>query len=171
MRGFDIDHILVGPGGVFALEAKWSAEGWATTWARDRIDNAIAGARDNARHVRLLLRAEPHHMNISVQSIVVPWPSRSGDIRPMSEGVTFGSELQGSCVALQRAMLSPSEVRTAGDALMDFVRRRDDHEMARRKICGLRRWWYSARFDPLAKSARRYREGPRVPRSRMRGGS
>ncbi len=40
MSGFDIDHVLIGPGGVVALETKWSNEGWETSWSRGRLEDA-----------------------------------------------------------------------------------------------------------------------------------
>ncbi len=150
MDGYDIDHILIGPGGVFALETKWSAEGWAKPWPPDRLDSAARKAQNNARHVKSLLRAEAHLLDISVDPLVVLWPSRPAGLR-LPERVIFGTTLKEFCTGLESDQLDSDAVSTAAEAIATFMRRRDDYELERRRIGRLRRRWYSRRFDPLGK--------------------
>jgi hypothetical protein len=49
----DIDHVLIGPGGAFAVETKWSATSWRSDYARPRLRDAVAQAQRNARALRL----------------------------------------------------------------------------------------------------------------------
>jgi hypothetical protein len=45
----DIDHVMVGPGGVVAVETKWSAQGWTLDPPEPRVLAAANRARDNAK--------------------------------------------------------------------------------------------------------------------------
>lgn len=48
----DIDHLLIGPGGVYVVETKWSGAGWGDRWALDRIDTLAAGVASQAARAR-----------------------------------------------------------------------------------------------------------------------
>lgn len=37
----DLDHLLIGPAGVFVIETKWSAFGWKERYADNRVASAI----------------------------------------------------------------------------------------------------------------------------------
>jgi hypothetical protein len=52
LREDDIDQVLLGPGGAFAIETKWRSS-WDTTYGRQRTLDAAGQARDNARALRL----------------------------------------------------------------------------------------------------------------------
>ena len=78
----DIDHILVGPGGVFVIESKWTTN-------RCRIEFGeivgllgrvpVAQASDGALKVERLLRHGPQRFDLTVKPVVVIWgPGRSG---------------------------------------------------------------------------------------------
>ena len=49
----DIDHVLVGPGGAFAVETKWSASPWRSDYGQARLREAISQSSRNARALRL----------------------------------------------------------------------------------------------------------------------
>lgn len=53
LRPWDIDHVLVGPGGVIAVETKWSADGWTLDPPESRLMAAVDQVRNNARDLRL----------------------------------------------------------------------------------------------------------------------
>jgi Nuclease-related domain len=53
LSAWDIDHVLVGPGGVFAVETKWSATAWRFDPFEDRILAAVRQARENAKRLGL----------------------------------------------------------------------------------------------------------------------
>jgi len=72
----DIDHVLVGPGGVFAIESKW------TTNDCEIKDVAVIGilgrepvyqARVGARKIEGMLRSPPQRLVVKVTPVVVVW--------------------------------------------------------------------------------------------------
>jgi hypothetical protein len=69
----DVDHALVGPGGVYALESKWTS----TTWTIDAdrrcadLDRAFVQARLGARKIQSSLLS--HHLVAQVRPVVVIW--------------------------------------------------------------------------------------------------
>jgi hypothetical protein len=72
----DVDHILVGPGGVFALESKWTGVEWTVT--RDGIvgpsgRDPLSQARNGARKVESMLRLGKERFDVTVQPVVVLW--------------------------------------------------------------------------------------------------
>ena len=73
----DIDHVLVGPGGMFAIETKWSA----TTWTVDdpRIRSAAESACRNARLLGLWQNLKPAHVG-QVRPVVFLWGAGAGEL-------------------------------------------------------------------------------------------
>ncbi len=79
----DIDHVLVGPGGIFAIESKWTSN-------RCRIEEGgivgilgrepVAQAREGARKVERLLRHGPQRFDVTVVPVVVIWGPRSPEL-------------------------------------------------------------------------------------------
>jgi nuclease-like protein len=53
LQKWDIDHVLVGPGGVIAVETKWSGGGWTLDPQDIRILRAADQVRKNARDLSL----------------------------------------------------------------------------------------------------------------------
>ncbi len=80
----DVDHILVGPAGIFALESKWTNVPWVI--AGDIIEgperNPTAQARRGARKVAGTLRSGRVRLEVAVNPVVVLW----GPGAPMIEG-------------------------------------------------------------------------------------
>lgn len=56
LEDWDIDHVLVGPGGVIAVETKWSHRDWRTAQSRPWLNAAVDQAQANARTLRLWLK-------------------------------------------------------------------------------------------------------------------
>ena len=71
LRVDDIDHVLIGPGGAFAIETKWSASFWESDLGRDREQRAVDQARGNARSLRLWSAFRSRR--ISAAPVVVLW--------------------------------------------------------------------------------------------------
>lgn len=72
----DVDHILVGPGGVLVVESKWSADPWPLNgygpkFMEARKKNAAAQVQENATDVRNWL-AE-YGLHVPVMSVAVLW--------------------------------------------------------------------------------------------------
>ncbi len=53
LRTWDIDHVLVGPGGIFAIETKWSSRPWELDPPEDRVVAAVRNTKANARDLSL----------------------------------------------------------------------------------------------------------------------
>lgn len=67
----DIDHVLVGPGGAFAFETKWSATSWRSDFGQARLREAVAQATANARILRLWHPLKSRR--VPVEPVVVLW--------------------------------------------------------------------------------------------------
>ena len=72
----DVDHVLVGPGGVFAIESKYSTSpcqvsdgGVDGIYGRE----PIAQARRGAEKVQKMLRYGPQRFDVTVHPVVVMW--------------------------------------------------------------------------------------------------
>jgi hypothetical protein len=48
----DIDHVLIGPGGVIAVETKWSASGWILDPPEPKLQHALEQVRRNAKNIK-----------------------------------------------------------------------------------------------------------------------
>jgi hypothetical protein len=72
----DIDHVLVGPGGVFAIESKWTSKPYRIEQGRvaGLVGHEPVGqARDSARKVERMLRYGCQRFDVSVRPVVVLW--------------------------------------------------------------------------------------------------
>jgi hypothetical protein len=72
----DVDHVLVGPGGIFALESKWTSvpwrvepEGLVGPGERD----PLLQARDGAHKIEGLLRYGPERFEVVVHPVLMLW--------------------------------------------------------------------------------------------------
>lgn len=88
----DIDHIAVGPAGVFVLETKWSGEGWPehpeAGFMADRLRGAAVQVAHNARNVsshftRVLA-------NVNVKAVLILWSSVESNANVSSVDTNYG---------------------------------------------------------------------------------
>jgi hypothetical protein len=140
LAAWDIDHILVGPGGVIAVETKWSSTGWKIDPPDAYLGRAVDQVRANARTLRLW-----HEMrSLSVETVtpvVFLWGGNHDEPRPTQSGprqlgdVTVVSGVHaarawrtsiqsGSAAQAQ----SPEQVQNLWDALDKHIRNRDPHD-------------------------------------------
>lgn len=134
LRSWDIDHVLIGPGGAFAVESKWSAHPWVLDPAEDRVAKAATQAASNARDLRLW--APFRKAGIDVQALVMLWgPSlRSPEAARGLKHLHGAVVVPGPSAADWREDL-PSDVLTreqveAGWLALDAqVRLRDEREL------------------------------------------
>jgi hypothetical protein len=77
LRPWDMDHVLIGPGGVYVIETKWSAKEWEFAPLEPRITEALRRARDNARDLQMW---EPFKRacSVPVAPILVLWGTGLG---------------------------------------------------------------------------------------------
>jgi hypothetical protein len=89
LEGRDIDHVLVGPGGVVVVESKWSADGWDLRTPDRVLAKAVDQVVANARSLRLWTAVKAS--GAPVRSVVVLWGgSRTGSPERPSEPVELG---------------------------------------------------------------------------------
>jgi len=72
----DVGHVLVGPGGVYAIESTWTPDNCA-------LDHGVivglegrepvAQAQERARSIRQILLDCPEHLDVTVHPVVVVW--------------------------------------------------------------------------------------------------
>lgn len=130
LRAWDIDHVLVGPGGIFAVETKWSAQPWKLDPLDDRILAATRQVTGNARDLSLWhpLKAA---CGQSARGVVVVWghaadgqtvdkPLRSGEVE-----IVTAKTIELWCNSLPATGLTESQVDACWRALEDQVRVRD----------------------------------------------
>lgn len=127
----DIDHVLVGPGGVVAIETKSSGYRWSLGKDSAHVARAADQAWEGARRVRLVLRNAG--LVTPVSALVVAWGKHDTTVRANhgTVSVVAGSEL-GSWLDefSQRSALSPEEVQRAMSAISAYV---DDLDGKRRE--------------------------------------
>jgi len=79
----DIGHVLIGPGGVYAIESTWTPD------ACELDQGALVGlhgpepvahAQESARSVQQLLRDSPEHLDVVVHPVVVVWGPGGPDL-------------------------------------------------------------------------------------------
>lgn len=130
----DIDHVLIGPGGIYAIETKWSARGWKIDASEDRVRRAAQQAYEGARQLRLWHEIKKHGIAVVVP-VVVFWGNgvdgRKGSATAnVVDGVTFvpGPEASSWTNRLPSGVLSTSQVEAVWRELDLQVRSRDPHE-------------------------------------------
>jgi nuclease-like protein len=132
---FNVDHVLIGTGGVFAVETKTTSGQWDFT--ASRLDplaaDAIRQARGGARKVRLLLSSTG---TLPVRPVLVCW---GPDIIDLPAGWRIVDEVlvivgRQAHKALPAALagdgqgLTRSVVDTALKQIDAFIARRDQHD-------------------------------------------
>jgi hypothetical protein len=134
----DIDHVVVGPGGVLVVETKWSAERWPTDdQGRGYMDRALARAvdqvRENCRLVWLTFARDIPREH--VRAVCVLWSNQTGtedEVREI-DGVTIVpvSRLHGWLRDVEVPVINGAQIDRITTALGDHVDRRDAEDEKR----------------------------------------
>ncbi len=142
LRAWDIDHVLVGPGGVIAVETKWSSYGWELDPPDAALARAVDQARANARSLRLWQGIRSLGIE-SVSPVVFLWgnnqddpqttpstPRRVGDVTVI-HGVHAARVWRKSVESNTRAHAHDSDqVQNLWNALDEHIRGRDTYDRA-----------------------------------------
>lgn len=134
----DIDHVVAGPGGVFAIETKWTNEPWEV---KDGVfdvpyaQKAVRQSRDGAERISRLLWGN-YKIHCEVAPVLVIWgPGRpTVDTPVMMSGVMVmpGDLLRRTLSTSGGAMEAETAAAVIG-AIEDFTRRRDHHDAKRQQ--------------------------------------
>jgi hypothetical protein len=132
LRNDDIDHVLTGPGGAYAIETKWSASPWESDFGRARQRDAI---RQVAANARLMSLWHPlRKLTITARPVVVLWGGDVKNWRPTNsiqviDGVLVvaGPALSGWLGSLGGDVLNPSQIEDVWTAIEAHVTRRDPY--------------------------------------------
>lgn len=138
LQRWDIDHVLVGPGGVWAVETKWAADGWVLDPPSPRLHQALERVRGNARNLNYWHLLRPLGVG-SVSPVLFLWGGRpDGPAKPTTPcrignvevivGVEAARAWRVSLQSAAPATLGPDRVQEICAVLDDHVRRRDEHE-------------------------------------------
>ena len=131
----DIDHVLLGPGGAYAVETKWSSS-WASSYGQDRIADGIAQARENARDLTRWHGFKS--LGIVPEPVLVLWGAGLSGWEPADRirlmdgvAVVIGPALGDWTARLTTTELTADQVARGWSALEDHVGRRDPVERER----------------------------------------
>ena len=135
LGGRDVDHVLIGPGGVYAIETKWSATRWSLTGlAGNQVERHAHRARKGARDIRLRLHS--YKVRLPVAPMLVVWGREFDESMPdimKFQGVEIvkGKALDVWCRSRAGGQLSTEQVDAATTALQRFITQRK--QMVRRR--------------------------------------
>lgn len=128
LREDDIDHVLVGPGGAYAVETKWSSS-WSTSYGRDRVLEGIEQVRANARLLKLWHPLK--QLGITPQPVVVMWGPGLSKVNPQDRvrvvndvTVVVGPALRAWLSSLGSGVLSEQQTSDAWSVLARGTPRR-----------------------------------------------
>jgi hypothetical protein len=134
--GLDIDHVVVGSGGAFAIETKWTST--EVTVTDDGVRGVYGGdpchqARAAARKVKLLLKS--NSIDLAVEPVLVLWgpgvPEIQGGYRRVgSVTIIEGRALKRCLDVFDGAVLSNESIDRCRRAIESYVARHDDYERA-----------------------------------------
>lgn len=134
----DIDHVVAGPGGAFAVETKWTNETWRITdgafnnaYARKAVEQCRVGAA----RISSLLRGN-YKLRCDVAPLLVIWgPGRPVvDAPVMMDGVlVMPGQLLRRTLAARQAELEITTTEAVIDAIEDFTQRREQYDARRQR--------------------------------------
>jgi hypothetical protein len=133
LRPGDIDHVLIGPGGAFAVETKWSAYPWTVDPHEPRLVRAMKQAEDNARDLSMWSGFRAAGIS-DVEPVVILWGAGTSLIPPISRfgrvAVVAGPSAGQWRAELTGDQLSHIQIETAWRALDRQLGVRDPRDKA-----------------------------------------
>ncbi|MDP9418750.1 MAG: NERD domain-containing protein [Actinomycetota bacterium] len=127
LRWGDIDHVLVGPGGAYAIETKATHGEWNPIEPDDRLRHAVEQARERAERLHFVLMSEDIKIRTVVQPVVVLWGTTTTAVAQLDGvQVMHGSQVRDWRRHLRDDVFTLEEVERAAAGLKKFVTMRDD---------------------------------------------
>lgn len=131
----DIDHVVIGPGGVFVIETKWSASPWADPDHRARLAAAVERANASVRQLKLWHDYKQLRLP-DPRPVVLIWGEAANVVAETTHGRTVlpGHEATAWFTSLTDDVLPDKDVHAVWSRLDAQVRRRDRYEEQRSPI-------------------------------------
>ena len=130
----DVDHVVVGPGGVFALETKWTNERWQITnghFTNPYATDALLQARRGAERVALMLKWTYDVIERVQPVLVIRGPGRPDICEPteICGVLVVPGELLKGTLTMRSATMDAKARDEIVDAIWNIVDRHehDDH--------------------------------------------
>jgi hypothetical protein len=133
LKKWNTDHVIVGPGGVYAIESKWSAKPWRVTPPDDYVAAACRQADSNAHTMTLWLK----RLSLgTVQPVLVLWGSDARDLPAAQQlvkgdrsvAVVSGPHARTWLDGLPTDRLSIEQISQTWTVIDEHCRRRDAHD-------------------------------------------
>ena len=130
----DVDHVVIGPGGVLVVETKYSSDGWHREgkFSEGWVQRAIGQAKRNQKDVASILR--PAVASEHVKPVVVLWGGAAESARVSEdEGVTIvpGIELRKWLALIEDNGLDHEAIAAAWQKVKSHIASRDKAELSR----------------------------------------
>jgi hypothetical protein len=127
----DVDHVLVGPGGAFAIETKWSATPWTLDRPDARVLEAVRQVEANARSLRLWKEFKAAGIS-AVEPVVVLWGTDAAQLPSVTRVdqtiVVAGPAFDVWRDSLGSGLLSPTQSDDAYQAMNRHLLGRDPRD-------------------------------------------
>jgi hypothetical protein len=126
-EGFDVDQVLIGPGGIFAIETKFSARFDASQY----VAAAVGQSTNNAHKIIFLLRA--FQVDVHVSPVLFLWGPGYREMKVESfRNLTIvrGNDVRSWVRALIKSptVVEEGRVKQAADAIRQFQSMRQKYE-------------------------------------------
>ena len=132
---FDVDQVLIGPGGIFAIETKFSSRSEASR------DVAVAAGQsiDNARTIKLLLRT--YQLDVHVTPVLFLWGPgyrETESERFQNVTIVLGNDARSWIRALitSPTLVEEGMVKLAAEAIRQFQNIRQEYESSETGAAG-----------------------------------
>jgi hypothetical protein len=131
----DIDHVVIGPCGVFVIETKWSASPWADPDHRARVAAAIEHATASVRQLKMWHDYKQLGLP-DPRPVVLIWGEGADDVAEANYGRTVlpGHKVTDWFSGLADDVLRDEDVQAVWSKLDVQVRKRDRYEAQRTPI-------------------------------------
>jgi hypothetical protein len=131
--GFNVDHVAIGPGGIYAIETKNASAHWNITSTRDGqyLAAAVGQARFGARKIRLLLKEVG---DFDVKPMLICWGAGIDDLSGgLQDGVlvVVGRQAHEVLTKVDAERLDPFTIDCAAERIETFVQTRDGYHRRR----------------------------------------
>jgi hypothetical protein len=133
LQGRDIDHVLLGPGGVFGVETKWTADSWAVAPDDPRVVAACGQVSRNTKTLRSWLR----NLGVSsVEPVIFLWGAGARDLPPVQTlrrgdqevSIVAGPQSEAWLTSVPTGRLDDKQLARAWDRLEAYCETRDPRE-------------------------------------------